>query len=168
MSARERTRFLETWELESKNTTRLLVALPEHQYDFRPDAGGRSLGELAWHLAEIEAYMTHGVAAGAFEFSVKLPGFVRPRSVPELASGYARVHAEALARVNGLDAEAFDRTVLFYGGRPKRIADVLWAPMLHHQIHHRGQLMLLCRLAGGTPPGIYGPTREEWAASRKD
>jgi len=33
-------------------------------------------------------------------------------------------------------------------------------------IHHRGQLVMMCRLAGGTPPGIYGPNREEMAAMR--
>jgi len=36
-----------------------------------------------------------------------------------------------------------------------------------HEIHHRGQLSLMCRLAGGTPSGIYGPNREETAAMRE-
>ena len=45
--------FLDTWEAEAKKTAAMLRALPEGQYDFRPDAGGRSLGELAWHLAEV-------------------------------------------------------------------------------------------------------------------
>jgi hypothetical protein len=26
--------------------------------------------------------------------------------------------------------------------------------------------MLMCRLAGGTPPALYGPTREDMAAMR--
>ena len=33
-----------------------------------------------------------------------------------------------------------------------------------HGIHHRGQLSLMCRLAGG--PGLYGPNREKTAAMR--
>ena len=44
--------FLSAWEREAQNSLRLLRASPATQYDFRPDAGGRSLGELAWHLAE--------------------------------------------------------------------------------------------------------------------
>jgi hypothetical protein len=34
---------------------KLLEALPAAKYDFRHDAEGRSLGELAWHLAEGDA-----------------------------------------------------------------------------------------------------------------
>jgi uncharacterized damage-inducible protein DinB len=51
-------RFLKTWDREAENTLKLLRALPASQYDFRPDQGGRSLGELAWHLAEGDAYMS--------------------------------------------------------------------------------------------------------------
>jgi len=73
-----------------------------NQYDFRPDAGGRSLGELAWHLAEIDAYLSAGVAARNIDFSVKLPGLERPRKVSELADAYARVHAESAARITAM------------------------------------------------------------------
>src|SRR3989454_2586010 len=56
--------FLEVWDLEAKKTVVLLKALPPGQYDFRPDAGGRSLGELAWHLAEADAYVSFGIGQG--------------------------------------------------------------------------------------------------------
>jgi uncharacterized damage-inducible protein DinB len=42
-----------------------------------------------------------------------------------------------------------------------QVREMLWNLILLHGIHHRGQLTLMCRLAGGTPNGIYGPTREE-------
>ena len=56
-----------------------------------------------------------------------------------------------------------DRSVNFFG-TPMPIRDVMWSYIIHHGIHHRGQLSLLCRLAGGQPPGLYGPNREEMAA----
>jgi hypothetical protein len=58
MATNELERFLKTWDRETEGTLKLLRALPPTQYDFRPDAGGRSLGELAWHLAEGDAYMS--------------------------------------------------------------------------------------------------------------
>jgi uncharacterized damage-inducible protein DinB len=57
-------RFLKVWEHEAQNTVKLLRALPTDRYDFRPDPQGRSLGELAWHLAEGDAYMTYAVENG--------------------------------------------------------------------------------------------------------
>ena len=46
------------------------------------------------------------------------------------------------------------------------IRDILWSMIIFHAIHHRGQLSLMCRLAGGQAPGLYGPNREETAAMR--
>ncbi len=60
-----------------------------------------------------------------------------------------------------LGPEDYDRTVPFFDGRPMAVRDILWFTVLHHSIHHRGQLALMCRMAGGTVPGIYGPNREE-------
>jgi uncharacterized damage-inducible protein DinB len=36
--------------------------------------------------------------------------------------------------------------------------------MLRHEAHHRGQMTVLMRQAGLAVPGIYGPSREEWAS----
>jgi hypothetical protein len=35
--------------------------------------------------------------------------------------------------------------------------------LLQHQSHHRGQMTVLMRQAGLSVPGIYGPSKEEWA-----
>jgi hypothetical protein len=65
MPANELERFLITWDREAANTVKLMRALPASQYDFRPDAGGRSLGELAWHLAEGDAYMSQASSSAS-------------------------------------------------------------------------------------------------------
>jgi uncharacterized damage-inducible protein DinB len=146
MAMTELDSFLDTWEREAQNTIKLLQALPASQYDFRPDAGGRSLGELAWHLAEGDAYMSFGIDQKGFNMSARPPHIERPRTVEALAPGYERVHRDAVERVRKLHPEDLDRTLNFFG------------------IHHRGQLSLMCRLAGGQAPGLYGPNREEMAA----
>jgi uncharacterized damage-inducible protein DinB len=158
--------FRATWEQEAKNTIRLLEALPTDQYDFRPDPKGRSLGEMAWHLSEIDGCLSYGVAERRFSFEDDLPELVRPREVRLLAPGYKRVHELAVARLQKLTPEELGESVKFFDGRPMAIRDVLWIALLHHLIHHRGQLVLLCRMAGGSPPGIYGPNREEMLAIR--
>jgi uncharacterized damage-inducible protein DinB len=159
-------RFRAVWDMEAGLTTKLLAALPADQYDFRPDPGGRSLGEIAWHLSEIEGYISHGITQGAVTFQEAPPNMQRPREVRLLAPGYRRVHEEAVARLADLTEPQLDGELPFTDRRMP-LRDILWGAMLMHLIHHRGQLSLLCRLAGGTPPGIYGPNREEMAALRE-
>jgi uncharacterized damage-inducible protein DinB len=158
--------FLKTCEGEAPRTIALLKSLPEGKYDFRPDPDGRSLGELAWHLAEVDAYMGHGVSKGKFDFGDRPAGIERPRTIAELAPGYERINRDAIAKLRALGDIDLETTVTFFDGRPMPIRRILWDAMLHHQLHHRGQLTLMCRLAGGTPPGLYGPTREEMAAMK--
>ena len=165
MAMNELESFLSMWEVEAQSTLTLLRALPSTQYDFRPDPGGRSLGELAWHLAEGDAYMSSGVEAGRFAMDVKPPNIERPRTIEALAPGYERIHREAVARIGKLGIEDLDRSVPFFTG-PVSIREILWRMIIAHGIHHRGQLTLMCRLAGGQAPGLYGPNREEMAAMR--
>ena len=157
--------FLASWDREAANTVKLLEALPQTQYDFRPDPAGRSLGELAWHLAEGDAYISSGIERGEFRMDAKPPNIERPRTVEALAPGYERIHREAVARIRKLTPEDLDRTIPFFTG-PMTIRDILSSAIMAHGIHHRGQLSLMCRLAGGQAPGLYGPNREEMAAMR--
>jgi uncharacterized damage-inducible protein DinB len=153
-------------EFEAQRTIRLLESLPSDKYDFRPDPEGRSLGELAWHLAEVDAYMTYGIEKGGFDLAAKPPNIDRPRSVEALAPGYRKVNEEAVARIRKLAPGDLEKKIKFFDGSDLKVRDILWGALFSHLIHHRGQLALMCRLAGGTPPGLYGPTREETAAMR--
>ena len=165
MAMNELERFLSTWDREAANTVKLLRALPATQYDFRPDTGGRSLGELAWHLAEGDAYMSYGIDRGGFNMIDKPPNIERPRTVEALAPGFERIHEEAVARIRKLAVDDLDRELPFFG-RQVAIREILWDMIISHGVHHRGQLTLMCRLAGGEAPGLYGPNREETAAMR--
>ena len=166
MAPHELDMFLSTWDREAESTARVLRALPTSQYDFRPDATGRSLGELAWHLAESDAYMSYGIEAGGFTMDMKPPNIERPRTVEQLAPGFELIHREAVARIRKLKPEDLERSIVFFTRQPMAIRDILWSAIIHHGIHHRGQLSLMCRLAGGVPPGVYGPNREEMTAMR--
>ena len=35
--------------------------------------------------------------------------------------------------------------------------------IVQHEIHHRGQMTVLMRQAGLKVPGVFGPSKEEWA-----
>lgn len=155
--------FIDLWEYESALTKALLDAIPPDRLDFRPDPHGRSIGELAWHIAQLEAIFSN--MARERTFGGRPAGLERPPTVPELASGYARIHREAVERVRGLRPEDLDREFPFFD-RQISVRSVLRFPLLHHEIHHRGQLMMMIRQAGGVPSRVYGPNREEMPVSR--
>jgi uncharacterized damage-inducible protein DinB len=163
MTRDEFDKFLRVWDDEAARTIKVLKALPMDKYDFRPDPGGRSIGEMAWHLAEGDAYNSLGVAEGKFAPEMRPPNMERPKEIALLAPRYEQVHREAVARVRGLDPAALERPIDYFVGVPMSGTDILWGAVFHN-IHHRGQLSLLCRLAGGVSPGVYGPNREEFAA----
>ena len=158
--------FISFWNNEAKKTADLLRTLPADQYDFRPDPEARSLGELAWHLAEVDAYPTWSIEQGGFQPGARPQGMERPRSIEALAPGYERIHAESVERVQRLTSADLDRKLRYFTDKEMPIRQLLWGAVLFHMIHHRGQLSILCRLAGGTVPSIFGPNREQMAALR--
>lgn len=147
------------WEFESGLTRELLNSIPADRYDFRPDPHGRSMGELAWHLAALESIMSR-VARGRGLEGAMTPELEQPRTVPEIVSGYERIHQEAVERVKGIRPEDLDVEFPFFSG-PITVRHVLRFPLLHHLIHHRGQLMMMIRMAGAVPSKVYGPNRED-------
>ena len=155
---------LALWNAEAARTITLMESLPPDQYDFRPDPQGRSIGELAWHLSEIDACLTFAIQHDRFRFEDDPPNLKRPREAMLLAPGYRRIHEEAVARLATLTEADLDRQVTYFDGRRLSIREVLWGQLLRHLVHHRGQLVLLSRMAGGTPPGLYGPNREQMRA----
>jgi uncharacterized damage-inducible protein DinB len=159
-------RFLDAWERETTGTIALMRALPADRYDFRPDAGGRSIGELAWHLAEVDAYGSLGIKQGQFKFDVKPPHIERPRTIEALAPAFRIVHDEAVERIAALRPSDMDCEITYADGTNWTIRDLLWRKLLMHAVHHRGQLAVLCRLAGGVTPGLFGDNREETAARK--
>jgi hypothetical protein len=49
----------------------------------------------------------------------------RPRTIEELAPGFARIHADAVARVRKLKAEDLDRPIVFFNGQAMPVRDIL-------------------------------------------
>ena len=82
----------------------------------------------------------------------------------EVVAAFKHNHAALVKALESATDEDFTGTVKFYTA-PKTIGDVpklqfLWF-MLCDQIHHRGQMTVYLRLAGGKVPSIYGPSADE-------
>lgn len=151
--------FSKDWAYESEATLKMIKNLTDASLSQRVTSDGRSLGFLAWHLIVTHAEML--TLAGLTMTAPGEPSDV-PASAAEIAAAYERsAHsvAEQVAK-NWTDASLL-REVEMYGE--------MWtlgytlASLIRHEAHHRGQMTVLMRQAGLRVPGVYGPSREEWA-----
>jgi uncharacterized damage-inducible protein DinB len=151
--------FLQEWKKESEATLRILSALSDDSLPQKVGQEGRTLGYLAWHLVLIMGEM--GGKAG---LAVQAPteDSNEPRHAAQIVSAYRSASDSLAAHVRkDWRDDMLGGEVSMYGTSWRR-ADVLDS-LVHHQIHHRGQMTVLMRQAGLVVPGIYGPAREEWA-----
>ncbi|MDP2955016.1 MAG: DinB family protein [Longimicrobiales bacterium] len=151
--------FLAVWHYETEATLKILVALTDASLVRRFHPNVRTLGRLAWHITQSIPEM--GTRTG-----LKLAGPAEDEPIPASAAVITeryRETAESLAREvksrwtdAGLEVEDEMYRERWPRGRSLFVIS-------GHQAHHRGQMMVLMRLAGLPVPGVYGPTKEEWA-----
>jgi uncharacterized damage-inducible protein DinB len=118
--------------------------------------GHRTLGELAWHLTTALQEIA-GKTGLRFDAPEKMAP--QPRTAVEIRQNYrgvARNLSNAIAD-NWTD-ETLEQSNDIYGMEWKNGTTLM--VLLHHQIHHRGQLTVLMRQAGLKLPGIYGPSAD--------
>jgi uncharacterized damage-inducible protein DinB len=156
--------FLPSLKNEHRITKTVIEAIPLDQSDFRPDPYGRPALDLAWHIAATEMRFLNAVAAGAFDFT-PMP---RPESVKnsaDLAGWYADNFASRLDAVTNLSNEQLLKIVDFRGAF--QLPAVMYLGfILHHTVHHRGQLSMYLRPMGAKVPAIYGESYDSSAARK--
>jgi uncharacterized damage-inducible protein DinB len=151
--------FLDTWKYERISTIKVLRALTDASLQQKVSTPGRSLGFLAWHITTTLSEM--GEKAG---LSIDAPAEDSPvpAKASQIADAYDRASSslESAVKTSWTDAMLLDQ-IEMYGQRWTRGATL--TSLVTHQIHHRAQMTVLMRQAGLKVPGIYGPSREEWA-----
>jgi uncharacterized damage-inducible protein DinB len=152
--------FFSDWKQESEGTLNILGALTDASLAHKVDPGGRTLGFIAWHLV-----LTLGEMANRAGLSVALPieNTPEPQHAAEIVEAY-RACARALGEKvhETWDDRALEDELDMYGNMWKK--GYILGSIIRHEAHHRGQMTILMRQAGLRVPGIYGPSREEWAA----
>ena len=160
LSERKR-QYLERFASELERTLRVLDAFPPGRDDFKPhERSGTAVRVAHTFIKENGAVVR--AARGEWTLQPNVPP--PPATVAQARGAYARGARELMDAVREMPESRLDETVTFYTGPgttgPMRIHDVLWF-MLLDSVHHRGQLSVYVRLAGGKVPSIYGPSADE-------
>jgi uncharacterized damage-inducible protein DinB len=148
-------------------TRRLLARVPEPSLDWRPHEKSFSLGGLATHLARLPHWGTQILTGKSYDLtsSASAPRAESAATLAEILDTFDRHVAEVRETLTGMPAALLDETWLLR----REGYTVLTLPkgaalrrfLIHHAIHHRGQLSVYLRMLGVPLPSIYGGSADE-------
>jgi uncharacterized damage-inducible protein DinB len=149
---------------EHRVTTSIINAIPADKGDYRPDEISKSALDLGWHIVAAEMRFMDAVIAGEFDLSPR----PRPESVKnssDLVPFYENDFNARFEKLATLSGEHLTKIVDFRG--MFQLPAVMYLDfLLHHSIHHRGQLSMYLRPMGAKVPSIYGESYDA-AEARK-
>jgi uncharacterized damage-inducible protein DinB len=144
---------------EYLTTRRVLKAVPIAKESYRPHPDSRSAFELAWHIASSDIWFLDGFLTGKFEMDDdSIPADLG--NTEDILALYEDGFESKLPEVKKLTPEFWATPRPFFGIYNNPMALYLQF-MLHHAIHHRGQLSTYLRPMGAKVPNIYGGSFDE-------
>ena len=150
--------FVALWNQESSSTLSLFRALSDAAMPQAVAAEHRDLGRLAWHITATVREMMERTGlhvAGPDE------GAPVPASIAKIVRQYEESSESLLSAIQGWTDADLETEDSMYGEKWKRALTL--QILMMHQTHHRGQMTVLMRQAGLAVPGMYGPSKEDWA-----
>ena len=152
--------FDHVWQTEMEATQKIFKHLTTSSLQKVLDEKVRTLGRLAWHIVI-------SIPEMAGRTGLHLAGPAEDAPIPATAKEiFDAYNSVAISLLDQVKSQWSDATLSveddMYGEKWPR--GMTLQILVHHQIHHRGQMTVLMRQCGLSLPGIYGPTREEWAS----
>src|ERR1700755_3919 len=139
---------------EHTTTRAVLAAIPDNGGDYKPEPAARTALEIAWHIVASEHRFYSSVTKGFFDVTPN----PKPESLKtgaEIAKYYDELLPKNYADLAQQSGEHADKERDFRG--MFQMPAVAFLDLgLRHSIHHRGQLSVYLRPAGGKVPAIYG------------
>ena len=152
----------EAFRTVRNNTIQIAQDIPEDKYDFKPSPDSRSVRQTLAHIATMTTFptMLHGerIPIEQIDFAeyMKTVG-AEEAKLETKAQIVARLRDAGDAFVKMLegltDEKFFAEVITFRPGAqpPSRTRFGLLLAAKEHEMHHRGQLMLMQRMLGLTP-----------------
>ena len=139
---------------EHGTTKAVIASIPENGGDYKPEPAARTALELAWHIVAAEHRFFSSVATGFFDVTPN-PKPDSFKTGADIARYYDDILQKDHAALPELTGEHLAKEMDFRG-MFKMPAVAFLDLGLRHSIHHRGQLSVYLRPAGGKVPAIYG------------
>jgi len=145
-----------------KNTIQIAQDIPEDKYDFKPSPDSRSVKQTLAHIATLTTFpmMLHGerIPIEKIDFMEYMKNVgedeARLQTKAQIIARLTESGDEFATMLEGLtDDRFFAETITFRPGAqpPSRSRFDLLLAAKEHEMHHRGQLMLMQRMLGLVP-----------------
>ena len=154
-------RLLERYEINHAKTLSVLKAFPGARSEFKPHDRSSTALLVAWTfvLEErmiLKAVLGEQVLGGGFP--------PPPESWDAVIDAFNKTYEDMIVALRDPKNAELSGSIKFPVG-PKQIGEFPLPQfadfMLDDQIHHRGQLTVYVRMAGGKVPAVYGPSADE-------
>jgi uncharacterized damage-inducible protein DinB len=149
--------LIQLFQKEFATTSRVMKAYPEGKDDFAPHERSSNAMKLASTFV-FEMYLLEKYVFGE-PIDPSVFRTYKPANMNAIADDFEKEGKRVIARFQELPDSDLNKTVSFGGA--SFVADQFALMMLHDQIHHRGQLSVYVRMAGGKVPSIYGPSADD-------
>jgi len=154
---------------EGKSTARILERVPREKFAWKPHEKSMSLGQLAFHIANLPNAALRMLREGRVEV-----GKARPAADPDETQNLVEVFQRNLVTLKSAlletsDAALMERFSFTRDGEPLTSfpkLGMLRTVLLNHTYHHRGQLTVYLRLLDIPVPAMYGRSADESAFDR--
>ena len=157
--------YMPSLKNEHRITKSVIEAIPLDKGDYRPNDIAMSAVDLAWHIVWAESMFVNVVLNGAFNPA----GSKRPDSVKtsaDVLKWYEQNFAQGFELLGKVSDEELLKIVDFRG--VAQFPAVMYLSfLLHHSIHHRGQLSVYLRPMGAKVPVIYGESYDSKQAAKE-
>ncbi len=156
--------FKNELEKEAIATRKMLAAVPNDKYDWKPHPKSMSIRQLATHIAELPTWIRMVLNTNELDFATMDYKPTEINDTPTLVQTFEKSLADGIEQLsNGKEDTLNELWTLrnaekVYSVEPK--ADVI-RMSISQIIHHRAQLGVFLRLLDVPIPGSYGPSADE-------
>ena len=151
-----KTQLLEFLKHEFPLTLKVIRAFPAGNLNFKPHERSSSAKRL------ISTFVFEMILMQNALGRPRDPEFFKtynPKDTDALAADFEKESAQTISMIEAASDADLEKEVPF--GKWNFPATRLITMLAHDQIHHRGQLSVYIRMAGGKVPAIYGPSADD-------
>lgn len=148
--------FIKVWKRHKIYTLRLIEAMPEANFDYKPAEEARTFGAMALHVTGAN-YMFSSISSGN-EFPIDREMLkAEGKSKGEIIQMLTESFDYSLKALMAVDEDMLKQTTPW--GNPIEQSTIrsfkeVFHVMREHAAHHRGAMTVYLRLNGVTPPGF--------------